>query len=459
MANTFKQPNKTDPAVILETYDNEDDNGAVAVIQRPDGTRVLSLGDMPQILLPTTPVKERPVESSVVTAFQSGHGFAASPGSSGSQADDTVDFLFGDRAYKLTTAGTNGFTACRRTGMGAVDLTGKMLVMQIKVDRPDRLVDCRLDVSSDVFTNWTSFDTISPSTNILSPFYTPDEWTYVTMYWGAGAVGGGAGATRNAVTAFQVRCKDDGTGPINMRVQKVAVVPEPASALLSIVFDDGYDGTILRAKPILDAAVAGGLRACFAPIVNKITTPAQTNFMTLDQLYRLRDSGWEAMPHAYDVNVHSNYATMTDNAVIADMVSARRWLIDNGFGNANNIVVPQGQTTSLARMNAWKKLSTSARTAYTRVRETYPPGKLHALRTYTLSVANAPADIQAKIDECLANKGWLILQAHNVVTSTSDPTDYSTANFQTVVNYIVSTFIAGGGKVKTVDEVLRTGTA
>lgn len=388
-----------------------------------------------------------PAESSVVTMFQSGHGFTASPGATGSQSDDTADFLYGTQSRLLTTAGTNGFTACRKTGMGAIDATGKCLAMTVKIDRPDRLADCRLDISSDVFTNWSSGDTISPSTNTTSPFYVPNEWITVTFQFGAFAVGGGAGATRSALTAFQVRCKDDGSGVINMRVNKISLFPEPANGVISFVFDDGYSGVWTKAKPILDGF---NYKACFAPIINKI---GATNFMTLSQLYGLRDAGWEAQAHSYDVDIHTNYAAVTDAQAITDMNEARTWLRDNGFGLVDNIVVPQGQTTSTTRIEAWKKMAGTARTAYSRVRETYPPGKPHLLRTYTLSQANNTADIQAKIDECKNNKTWLIFQAHNVVDASPVQTDYLTADFQTIVNYVNSQ----GVKVKTVADVLRNG--
>jgi len=388
-------------------------------------------------------------DSSVVTQFQSGHGFAASPGATGSQADDLTEYLLGTQSRKFTTAGTGGFTACRKTGLGAIDATGKMLSMTIKIDRPDRLADCRLDVSSDVFTNWSSADTISPTTNVDSPFYVRDSWITVNLHWGAFVTGGGAGATRSALTAFQVRCKDDGSGPINMWVQKIALLPEPANGIVTFVFDDGYDGTFLRAKPILDAY---GYKAGFAPIINKI---GATNFMTLDQLKKLRDAGWEAMPHAYDVAIHNNFAAFDDDLVVNDMVQAKKWLRENGFGTADNICVPQGQTTSPFRLDTWRRFGVTARTAYTRVRETYPPGNPHLLRTYTLALANSASDIQSKIDECKNNKGWLHLQAHNIVTSASAVTDFSTANFQTIVDYIN----AQGVKVKLPRDVVATGVA
>lgn len=388
--------------------------------------------DLTPAVVPATAFTS-PVDQTVVTLFQAGHGFTASPGSSGTQGDTTTTFLLGSQAYKLgPTNGAGGFTACRKTGIGPYNATGLYLAMEARVDNWQYLADCRLDVSSDVFTNWSSGDTVSPSTNLTSPYYVEGEWLYVTLNQGAFAVGGGAGANFGALTAFQCRCKDNGSGKVTMYVNKISLIAPPANGVVVFTFDDGYAGVWSNAKPIFDQA---GIKACFGPIVNKL---GATNFMTVAQARLLRDDGWEPMSHAYDVNVHNNYSTVSDGAAIVDMQAAKLWLRQNGFGPADNLLVPQGQILNTTRFEAFRKLGASVRSAYTRVRETYPPGSPYDVRTYTLSQANNLADLQAKVDECATNKTMLVLQAHDIETTPSQQTSWSTADLQSLVNYILA---------------------
>lgn len=403
------------------------------------------------LLVPATPnLIAYAADVVIQTTFQSGHGFTSASPSTGSQADDTSTYLLGTQSLKLTTAGTGGTQATRKTGMTALDATGKYLKLRVMVDHPERLTSLRLDVSSDTFTNWSTSDHISPSTNATSPFFVPNEWIELLIPWGSFSTGGGAGATRSALTGFQVRCTDDGTGVVNMWVQSISTVSEPANAVVTLTFDDGYASAESIAKPILDAV---GYRACFGPIVSKVGV---TNYMTMDQLKRLRDAGWEPLVHAYDIAVHNNYDGSSDLAVMNDVLAAKAWMRENGFGHADNFIIPQGQITTTARTELWRRFFHISRTAYTRNRETYPPARRWGTRVYTLSPAHGTADVQSKIDEAIANKEWLILEIHDIVASGGDgSTTYLTADFQTVVNYLVSQSV----KVKTISEVLRTGVA
>jgi hypothetical protein len=171
------------------------------------------------------------VDTVVQTIFASGHGFTQPGGSTGTLTDDTVTFNQGTQALKLVTNndGPAGFNAARKTGMTALDATAKYLAVSLMVDRPELLRTLRFDVSSDAFTNWSTCDMIEPTTNVLNPYFIAGQWTTVLLPWGAFTVGGGAGATRSALTGFQVRVSDIGTGAVTVRANKISTVSEPAS--------------------------------------------------------------------------------------------------------------------------------------------------------------------------------------------------------------------------------------
>jgi hypothetical protein len=390
-----------------------------------------------------------PSDTAIETTFQAGHGYTAASGSTGSEADDTQTYVVGTQSLKLTTPGDTGFQAARKTGATLLDATGCHLALTVMVDHPERLTSLRLDVSSDAFTNWSMGDTISPSTNVGAPWYVPSQWVTVVIPWGSYTVGGGAGATRSALTGFQVRASDDGTGPVNVRVNKIATVAASPRAAVTFGFDDGWIGQYTNAFPIMQALWFTG---SFAPVVESCTT-GNPSYMTPANMIALKAAGWEPCVHAYSAAVHTGYPTDSDAVVIADMFQALAWMRDNDLGPADNFIIPEGAITSNERAVTWASVFTFARSAYTRVRETWPPARRIGLRTYTLSQAHSTSDVAAKVDEAKANGEWLVFEAHNIVDSNPQQIDYLTADFQTVCSYISSV----GLPVKTFAQVALSG--
>ena len=95
-------------------------------------------------------------QETVLTIFQSGHGFVKQS-ASGSQSDDTVHFIKGTQSLKLTTDGDGVFVNSKKTGVN-FDLTGKYIKMWIMVDDPTNVQDIRVQFSDDNFaTKFFSF--------------------------------------------------------------------------------------------------------------------------------------------------------------------------------------------------------------------------------------------------------------------------------------------------------------
>jgi peptidoglycan/xylan/chitin deacetylase (PgdA/CDA1 family) len=389
-------------------------------------------------------------DTKVQTIFDSGHGFTAAAPSSGSQADDSSVFLLGSQSVRLTTTGASGVQATRKTGMTALDASSSYLAVTVRVDHPERLSSLRLDVSSDTFTNWSSYEAISPSTNAIQPLLVANEWVTLLCPWAAFAVGGGAGATRNALTGFQVRCTDNGAGPIQMWVNKISLVAEPANAVCVLTFDDGWGGVYTKAKPYMDKY---GFRGVWAPIISKMGI---TNYMTLAQNQALYAAGWECAVHAADVAKHNNYLTISDTDAITDALTAQKWLRDNGFGPADNFLIPEGALSSETRRAQWAQQFDLCRLSYNRQRETYPPARPYGLRTAASSTSHTASDVTAKIDEAISSKELLILQIHNIVdVVTGDVNDTTTADFQTIIDYLNTNSV----KVRTLADITASGVA
>jgi peptidoglycan/xylan/chitin deacetylase (PgdA/CDA1 family) len=402
-----------------------------------------------------TPVTVGPstTESSIITLLNSGHGFTAPSPSPIANTDDTSTFLFGSQSLRLTTQGGGVSQIARKTGLTSTDMTGKMFRVTFMVDQPTHLANLRFDVSSDTFTNWSQgLFVTSNATIVADPLLAANTWYQITIPWGLFTVGGGAGATRSAITAVQLLVKDDNTGNVvNVWLDKIAAVAEPSVSLITFTFDDGRDGAFTKAKPILDAA---GWRASWAPIYDKV---GQTNYMTMAQNYALRDAGWDPCVHAYTSVVHNNYQTVSDEDAINDTLKAKAWMREVGLGPADNFLIPKGGLTSKLRDDVYRKNFTLVRTTFPSLREAYPPGRNWNLRPYNPGT-KAVATVEGIIDEAVTNKEWLILQLHQVADSADgDNNTVLTADFQTLVTYI-----QGKGtsvKVKSLAEVVATGTA
>lgn len=400
----------------------------------------------------------KPTNSSVVTNFDSGHGYTAPAPSPVGNNDDTSVYLYGSQSLRLgTTNGSGTSQTARKTGMGAIDMTGKCFKITIRCDRPLNIANLRFDCSSDSFTNWNKgFLIASNATNLQNPFISPNTWQDVVVPWGLFTVGGGAGATRSAITAVQLLVVDDASGvPIQVWIDRISTVAEPTNTIVTFTFDDGRDGVYLRAKGLLDAQ---DWRATWAPIVDKVGV---TNYMTLDQNKALLDSGWDPAVHAYGSSAHNNFDTIDDATAVQDMILAKGWMRANGFGPADAYLVPKGATyastaPSDTRDKMIRKLFYCARNTVTSVREMYAPGRPWNLRCYNPGNKSV-ATVEGIIDEAVTNKEWLILQLHDIpVTATSDPNDVTSANLSTLVTYIAG---KSNTKVKSLAEVQATGAA
>lgn len=398
------------------------------------------------------PVADSPVETSIVTLLNAGHGFTAPAPSHGANTDDTSTYLFGSQSLRLTTLGDGVSQTARKVGLTSTDMTGKMFRVTFMVDQPAHIANLRFDCSSDAggFTNWFKGQFVnSNATFVADPLLAPMTWYQMTLPWGLFTTGGGT-PLRTAIQSIQLLVIDDASGvPVNVWLDKVAIVNEPANAVITFTFDDGRDGVWNKAKPMFDTA---GWRATWAPIVDKIGV---TNYMTLAQNQGLLDAGWDPAVHAYLSSVHNNYPTVDDNSAIQDTLRARAWMRANGFGPADNFLIPKGGLTSQARDTAYRKAFTHVRTTYSAWRESWPSARPWNLRCYNPGT-KAVGTVEGIIDEAVNNKEWLILQCHQIAdVADGDTNTVLTADLQTYITYIQGKGAAV--KVKTLSDVVKSG--
>lgn len=218
-----------------------------------------------------------------------------------------------------------------------------------------------------------------------------------------------------------------------------------------ITFDDGSDSIINKAYPIM----AGNDQPGVAFIIPSVIGNA--NILSLANLRTLQGAGWDISNHTYE---HNDLTGLGAAALAADVDDAYEWLADNGFKKtAKFFAYPGGHYNDavIAKVKERHVLARTIRSAVTASCGAY----LHfwhkdfhdlefKLRARIIAFDLATADVATQIDEAIENGGLFILLFHKILDAGADESsEYSTANFTTVSNYIKTKQDAGSLDVVT----------
>lgn len=394
--------------------------------------------------------------SSIQTEFQAGHGFTASGGTF--NANNTADFVRGTQSALLTTPGDSTFYSV--TGaITSVDSTGKIPRITVKVANINTLNSLIVDYATDnTFTNgwsWTAQGTVGGSN-----YLTSGDWvTQSLSFADATQVGSGS---RSGLTALRFRVRDTGA-PVTVGFQMAELIPDASATwpngVVSITFDDSYQDSLDLGKPKLDQY---GYPATTFVIADRIGLSGRYTLAELTALQN--DNGWELSCHAFTDAVHSaTFTGITAAQLDADARAMKAYAITNGFRGADLIAYPKGQygvtTDNVSTTSILQKYFASGLTTVNKTKEVYPMSdpwrgrRVSGISSFAGSYS--PATITGAggdLDKCLANKNWLILCFHEVVTTT--PTS-STQILQSDFNSIIDAINAKGIPVVPVGEVIR----
>ena len=381
--------------------------------------------------------------SSWITQFQGGDGFVPDGGGSTNMAD-TSDFVLGTQSAWLQTTGNRIPRTVARLNGPPIDLNGTMLKVWLKVDSMTHVsdLDIVLGTGADQF--------VFPLRSAQSQQWITDgDWVSFAIAWNRDSYTVFNHPDRGAITDIAVRITDDGTGnPVRLHVNGLGLVPEPSEqfpdGVLSYTFDDNFTPVTDTAAPIL---AAHNVPATAYVIVD---TVGKRDRLTLDDLHNLAGAGWDIAVHAAtDIDHAAHYTSLTPSQVETDMVTARAWLIKNGFGGYNHCAYPSGlfddNVLSLART-----YFTSCRTIFTRGKETFPPSDAEKLKVFYVVNGTPLPVVEAAVDDARVNHEWLILVFHRIVPAPQVSTEWPTADFAALADYVA----ASGIRVETVNSVL-----
>lgn len=427
---------------IVRTHGPQGPPGATGA-QGPAGADALAGGAQPaRSLLGFVP------PAAVVTTFQTGHGWITNgTGVGSSSLNDTTDFVLGSQAARVTSTGLGGACQLRKLAGSAVSAVGRSIRLWIKVDDVTHVSSIVVYAGDTTLANrWTW--TIDASGSQSGHWLKSGEWVSLTLNWQDATQTGAP--TRSAITDWQVALTDDAAGAVTMRLNGITLVPEPSSTyptgVVTFTFDDGWDSQYSEARKKLDQYAYPAVAYLIADMIG------QSGRLTLAQARALQDAnGWQVSGHAATDTVHGLTFTGVDSATAkADYIAMREWLLANGFAGGDHLAWPLGAYDPTVLREA-RRYWASARSIHDRTHETVPPADPLRLRCRTVTNADSTATIQGLIDKAYADRGWLILCFHKIVASPAQSTEYSIANFGTIVDYVATK----GIPVRTVDQVLR----
>lgn len=387
------------------------------------------------------------VPHTMINSMQSGHGCSVNGAVTSSNLNDTSDEALGTQHASLVTQ-LNTAASIRKLANPNIDMTGKSIVVWVKVDDITHLSTLDIYLGSSSLANFYRFRIHTQGT-AESYSINSNEWVRLVVNWGDLAQTSGTPA-RNAITDWQIRVLDDNVGTVTLRVGGIATVPEPTqwpNGVVSLTFDDGHASQFSEARKKMDTYGFPGTAYIIRERVD-----SDSNYVTLANLKQMQErSGWQIAAHAGLTNSHDNrFTNLSQDQLEKDLRDIKAWLWSNGFTGFDDLALPGGAFNSTV-LAAVAKYFRSARTISDVTHETIPVHHRLRLRCRTVITGDSTATLQTLIDNAYANKQWLILCFHKIKASPADNTEYSITNFGTVIDYLNTK----GIPVLTVGDVLR----
>lgn len=389
-------------------------------------------------------------DSKVVTTYQAGHGWTSSiqSGSPTFNLNNTTagEFVLGSQAIRID-APVNAQGYVSKTAMPAIDTTGRVPRIWIRVDNLSTIISMTMYLGDTTFTNFWLWNIWQSGS---TQWALDGEWVVITLNWSDATVTGAP--NRAAVTDARVRLNAGPSGAATSYINGIDFVTQTsawANGVVSLTFDDGWTTQYTQAKPKMDQYT---FAATAYPIVDQIGETTHT-YMTLQELKNLEAySGWEIGNHAYTlVNHNLTFSGIPASTVEYEFAQMRRWNAANGFAGGEHFAWPLGNYDAPSQALA-KQYFSSARGIYEKHQETVPVADRYRLRIRNVQNSTTTGSLQTDIDSAFTNKEWLILMFHRLESPADVATKYTPANFATVIDYLNTK----GIPVRTVGDVISS---
>lgn len=203
-------------------------------------------------------------------------------------------------------------------------------------------------------------------------------------------------------------------------------------AKVIFTFDDGTVGDSEIVEPIL---TANNQRAMSFVITSWLNN---TNFMTMKDLKKLQDKGWDISSHTIS---HPDLTTLDNDNLSLELNNSYDWLVNNGFQkSASFIAYPYGIYDGNVIIKT-KQRYILARSTDVGMQPHIMPEYRSNLYKLKVSEARNTTSVQSIKDKInlTIDQGWLtILLFHQIVENNPTEYQYSKADFQQISDYVKS---------------------
>jgi peptidoglycan/xylan/chitin deacetylase (PgdA/CDA1 family) len=230
-------------------------------------------------------------------------------------------------------------------------------------------------------------------------------------------------------------------GNVSLTAMRADPFPQ---GMVTLVFDDGRASQFKNARPILNAA---GLKTTYAIITQpqRVRDASIKAFMTWAEITMLHDEGNEIAAHS---RAHRDLTTLTPSEMQGEVRGAYQDLVTRGL-TPDTFVYPYGGVNSNVERLVRSTGFSGARGSYFGL-DGACTDKFN-LHDILVGETTPAKKIKHWIDQAIAQKRWLVLELHDVLSEGGDEYSIMPKKLRSIVTYIRHT----GIQVVTLQEGIR----
>lgn len=385
----------------------------------------------------------------IIQMFQSHTWQALAGGSHNLSA--TADPMYGPNYVELVSDGAANYKTFRKSGASGalpspVNIQGKYLAIAFSVSDLDRLDALQIFLGDASLANNIKFNNLKGAQS--NNWFKSGEKVVLTVSLADADVTGTPDLTN--VEGVQIRFRDEGTGPVTLNLYGLWVFDAPQQALATVSWDDGYvedytEGFRYMSRYLMPATVY--------MIPEYMDSTTVTNRLSKAQLLEMQEKGWEIGGH----HVGNNLKAFTEEQLHEMFKANIEWGREHGFENVS-YAYPGGEfgpldsDPSIMVEDIAQVYYQNARTISNTFHETLPVANPHRLRVRYITASQTVADVIADIDLAIANKEWIHIPFHTIVSGPATvSTEYNVDDFRAIIDHLANS----GIEVVTVAEAMR----
>lgn len=202
---------------------------------------------------------------------------------------------------------------------------------------------------------------------------------------------------------------------------------------VSFTFDDGDQTLYSNVRPIFSKYSLPGTCYIVTDYVGDDTHVTWNQIKTLQS-----KNGWEVGNHTKS---HKSLIGLTDQEVMDQLQGAQTAFLAHSVKNVKALAFPFGDYDSrVIGLVKSTRFLTSGRQAWMEDDAFNTSANFNPWALNVVSVRNTTAvsDVKALIDEAVAQKKWLVLVFHEIVSKPNDTYQYKTSDLSSIVSYASS---------------------